>query len=77
MARYEVPAVILVDAESETEAHTTALGLGATLDKESGPGAFFLRVTTAAVGWPREPEGREDESLSEHAESLQQAAGMQ
>lgn len=77
MRRYEIPAVILVDAEDEQDAHTKALGLGATLDQEVGAGAFFFGVTTAVTDWPREPEGREDESLSAHAESLQGAAGMQ
>lgn len=77
MKRYEVPAVIVVDAESEDEAHTKALGLGATLDAPEGPGAFFLGITTAVIDWPREPEDRDDESVSAHAESLQMAAGMQ
>lgn len=77
MPRWEVPALILVDAESEEEAQMKALSLGATLDQESGPGAFFLGVTTAVVDLPREAEEREDESLAAHAESLQAAAGMQ
>lgn len=75
--RYEVPALILVDAKSEEDAHTKALGLGVTLDQEIGPGAFFLGLSTAVVDWPHKPEDREDESLAEHAESLQMAAGMQ
>jgi hypothetical protein len=75
--RYEIPAMILVDAGSEEEAHTKALQLGATLDQEYGPGAFFSRVTTAVIEWPRASEGRDDETLAAHAESLQMAAGMQ
>lgn len=83
--RYEVPAVILVDAENETEAHTKALELGVTLDSEEGPGAFFLGITTAVVKWPKEAKRGKigeapelgDEPLAAHAESLQTASGMQ
>ncbi len=75
--RYEIKARILVDAESENEAHEKALALGATLDRPEGPGAFFLGITTAAIEWPREcEEDRAAESLGAHAESLQSAAGL-
>lgn len=75
--RYEVPAVILVDAADETEAHDKALELGATLDQESGPGAFFFGVGVAATDLPKESaEDRQGESLSEHGDSLQSAAGV-
>lgn len=82
MPRYEVPAVIVLDADDETDAHMKALALGSTLDKEEGPGAFFHRITTAVVAWPIEigdfPREKERSKLSvgEHAESLQSSKGM-
>lgn len=79
MPRYEVPAMILVDADDEAGAHERALALGATLDRneDPDPGSSFHGITTAAVKWPRKcEEDREAESLGEHAESLQNAAGL-
>lgn len=75
--RYEIPAVIVVDAAGVDAAHEKSLALGATLDREEGPGAFFYGITTAAVGLPKAcEEDRQSENLSEHAESLQSAAGV-
>lgn len=72
--RYEVPARILVDAESPIEAENKALALGATLDREEGPGAFFYGITVAVTGDPTEAaEDYAEEGLGEHAESLQSA----
>lgn len=75
--RFQIPALILVDADSENEAHEKALALGATLDKNEGPGAFFTGITVAAVALPERKPDREDEDLPGHAESLQMAAGLQ
>ncbi len=83
--RYEVPAVIVLDAADHDEAVLKALGLGATLDKDEGPGAFFSGITTAAVAEPilvsdgaEYTQGERERAaldVSEHAEALQHAAG--
>jgi hypothetical protein len=73
--RYETPATIVVEDESEEIAHNMALTLGATLDG-GGPGAAFHGITVAVVDVPVKSDKGEAETLSEYAESLQAAAGM-
>lgn len=73
MARYEVPAIIIIDAADENTAHADALALAA----ETGNCATKGHPDLAVIDWPRKCEAdRENESRSAHAESLQAAAGM-
>lgn len=50
--RYEVPAVIVVDALDAEDAATRARNLAGTLAETEGPGAFFHEIGLAAVGAP-------------------------
>lgn len=72
--RYEVPAIIVLDADNEHEAQQAAERMTASINQESGPGAFFLPAL-AVVFNPRTcEEDREAETVSEHAFSLEIAA---
>lgn len=74
--RYEVPALILVDALDEQDAWTRARNLSATIDNSEGPGAFFHEIGVAPINQPREAEDLEGRSsVSEHVESIRSAVG--
>lgn len=75
--RYEVPALIIVNAANPDEALLKALAVGPKLDAGAIGDGPAQGVSVAAVDVPRQSEERDDEDVSEHAESLQAAAGLQ
>jgi hypothetical protein len=75
MPRFEIPALIVVDADNEHEAIQNAQRMTATVNQDVGPGAFFPSAL-AVIELPRKSEGREDETVDEHAASLESAAAV-
>ncbi len=75
LERYELPALIVVDANSRGAAHKSAGELARTLIQDTGPGAFFLNVAAVPIGAARpcQPD-RSDETIGSHVRSIMAAS---
>lgn len=71
--RFEIQAMIVVEAIDQEDAETRARNLSATLDAEEGPGAFFSQIGVVATHGPVEcEEDREIETIPEHVQSIRE-----
>lgn len=70
--RFEVPALVVVDAEDQEDAIEKARAIGPRIERTE---SFGDAVTLAVIGVAVESEDR-DEKITDHAESLQMAAGF-
>lgn len=76
--RFEVPALIVVEADNADDAMEKARALGPNIEgiNEERDPELFPALTVAVIDFPRESEDRDDETISTHAEGLQMAAGF-